>query len=240
MSEAMMEKLARRLERVERENRRLKRGAVAIAGVIVAAVLMGQGGSKSRIIEAEGFKLVDAAGVPRGGLVTFPDGSVVLRLSDKDGKAGANLFVEADGSVAFALSNKDGMPGASLNVKADGSVSLALADKGKATAGLQVGADQSTGLLLSDKDGNVRVGLGVEPKKGEGLVFLTPSGKESAALFSTPDGSVGLSLSDKEGRERAVLGHTALERTRTGAVEQTAASSLVLFDKEGKVLWKAP
>jgi len=51
MSEAMMESLARRLERVERENRRLKRGAVAVVGVIVAAVLMGQGGSKNRVVE---------------------------------------------------------------------------------------------------------------------------------------------------------------------------------------------
>jgi hypothetical protein len=36
------------------------------------------------------------------------------------------------------------------------------------------------------------------------------------------------------------LGHSAIEATRTGAVEQRPASSLVLFDKDGKVLFKAP
>ncbi len=38
----------------------------------------------------------------------------------------------------------------------------------------------------------------------------------------------------------AVLGHTALETKATGTVEQPPASSLVLFDRDGKVIWKAP
>lgn len=312
MSETMMENLARRLERVERENRHLKRGTVAVVGVIVAAVLMGQGGSKSRIIEAEGFRLVDAAGVPRGGLFTSPDGPVGLGLLGKDGKTGAQLLVieddstfltftgknknirvalgiesegdiaslrfwspsgkEAarlvtrpdgsvglslsdkegrnraalslvpDGPVALILSDKDGKAGANLYVNADGSVSLGLSDKdAKAIAALQVGADQSTGLLLSDKDGNARARLGVEPKQGiASLIFLPRSGIEQAAIEMQPNGTARLYLSDKEGTKRAVLGHTALETIRTGVVEQTAASSLVLFDKDGKVLWKAP
>jgi hypothetical protein len=37
-----------------------------------------------------------------------------------------------------------------------------------------------------------------------------------------------------------VLGVTNLELTRTGAKETTAESSLVLFDKDGKVIHKAP
>jgi hypothetical protein len=43
-----------------------------------------------------------------------------------------------------------------------------------------------------------------------------------------------------EDAARAVLGHTALEATATGTVEQRPASSLVLFDKDGKVIWKVP
>jgi len=37
---------------------------------------------------------------------------------------------------------------------------------------------------------------------------------------------------------RAVLGRTNLETPRSGSVETLPLSSLVLFDKEGKVLWK--
>jgi L-asparaginase II len=47
-------------------------------------------------------------------------------------------------------------------------------------------------------------------------------------------------LRDEKERIRAVLGHTNLEITRTGSVEQRSASSLVLFDKDGKVMWTAP
>lgn len=196
MSEANMESLARRLERVERENRRLRRGAVAVVGVIVAAILMGQGGSKGRIIEAEGFHLMDAAGARRGGLFTSPDGAVGLALYGKDGKALAMLAVEADTSPS---------------------------------------------LWFTDKDGNTRVRLGIGSKENNAPFNLgAPGGKASVALFAKPDGTASLNLFDKEGKERATLGHTALEMLRTGAVEQTAASSLVLFDKEGKVLWKAP
>ena len=46
--------------------------------------------------------------------------------------------------------------------------------------------------------------------------------------------------SGAKGRSRAELGATSLEVTRTGTVEKRAESSLVLFDKEGKVLWEAP
>jgi hypothetical protein len=49
-----------------------------------------------------------------------------------------------------------------------------------------------------------------------------------------------LELTDNNGNLRAVLGSTDLEKIRTGSTEKTAASSLVLFDKEGHVMWKAP
>lgn len=49
-----------------------------------------------------------------------------------------------------------------------------------------------------------------------------------------------LYLMDESGTTRAVLGHTKIERPATGVIEQLPASSLVLFDKEAKVVWKAP
>jgi hypothetical protein len=50
----------------------------------------------------------------------------------------------------------------------------------------------------------------------------------------------GLELYDEDVRSRAVLGVTPLETVRTGEGTVTAPSSLVLFDKEGKVIFKAP
>ncbi len=54
MSEPTMETLARRLDRVERENRRLKRAGVVALAVIAAVVLMGQamGGKEPMVISS--------------------------------------------------------------------------------------------------------------------------------------------------------------------------------------------
>jgi len=49
-----------------------------------------------------------------------------------------------------------------------------------------------------------------------------------------------LELYDTADKLRAVLGNVDLETARTGIVETRPPSSLVLFDKEGKVLWRVP
>jgi hypothetical protein len=53
-------------------------------------------------------------------------------------------------------------------------------------------------------------------------------------------GGPSLVLHDENEKTRAVLGHTALEATATGTVEQRPTSSLVLFDRDGKVIWSVP
>ncbi len=48
-----------------------------------------------------------------------------------------------------------------------------------------------------------------------------------------------LTLSDPEGFQTTV-GSTNLVTPRTGETHKTSAASLVLFGKDGKVLWSAP
>ncbi len=61
------------------------------------------------------------------------------------------------------------------------------------------------------------------------------------ARLSLVDGAPSLTLAEKfYGHPSAVLGRSELANTRTGVETKRPASSLVLFDKEGKVLWKAP
>lgn len=66
------------------------------------------------------------------------------------------------------------------------------------------------------------------------------NGKARASLMLGIDGSPVVLLGDENGKPRAVLGHVDLVGTSEGRVEKRPASSLVLFDKDGKVLWKAP
>lgn len=59
-------------------------------------------------------------------------------------------------------------------------------------------------------------------------------------LSVTKEGLPMLMLQDDNGIKRAVLGDIALERPGTEVVEHRPVSSLVFFDKLGKVIWKAP
>lgn len=102
-------------------------------------------------------------------------------------------------------------------MNADGSTSLELSDKDTKVRGLWKVADGSTSLGLFDKDGKVRGTWRVRP-----------------------DGSTSLTLYDKDEEWRLSLGNMPLENTKTGAKEITPESSIVLADKEGKVIFKAP
>jgi len=61
-------------------------------------------------------------------------------------------------------------------------------------------------------------------------IMLSLKGKEE----------VRISLSDTEGNTRAVLGSETTETIKTGAITKNPPSSLVLYNKKGRVIWSAP
>ena len=75
MNEPTMETLARRLYKVEWENRRLKLAGVVALAVIAAVVLMGQATESKvvKVIEAEKFVLRDGQGRQRAELFAHKD-----------------------------------------------------------------------------------------------------------------------------------------------------------------------
>ncbi len=121
MNKPTSEGLMRRLECVERENRRLKlvmsvlAAMVLIAQAVLAAgVLRAQATPEkaAKVIRAERFVLRDAAGKVRGELSVLPGGQAGLFLHDQNGKPRklrAVLSVLPDGSPGLALLDKDGM-----------------------------------------------------------------------------------------------------------------------------------
>lgn len=94
MSEPAIGGLARRLDRVERENRRLKRAGIAALAVIAAVVLMGQvtGGRVAKVVDAEKFILRDWEGKKRAELMTISSGAY-LGLDGPDGKTRVTIAV---------------------------------------------------------------------------------------------------------------------------------------------------
>jgi hypothetical protein len=54
------------------------------------------------------------------------------------------------------------------------------------------------------------------------------------------NGEPSLAFSDDQSVGRCVLGSTSLEHKKTGMVKKRSVSSLVLFDKDRKVIWNVP
>jgi len=196
MTDPTLYTLTQRLDRLERENRRLKVAGAVLVLALVAVGAMGQmiPRAVSKVVEAERFVLRDTTGKGLAILGTDASGILALSLADQTGKIRAGLVVTPDGMPVLSLYDQNGKPRAGLGVLADGTPGLALHDQ---------------------------------------------NGKERLLLNVTTNGP-SLILQDENSKARAVLGQTVLEVKATGTVEQRPASSLVLFDKDGKVIWKAP
>ncbi len=73
-----------------------------------------------------------------------------------------------------------------------------------------------------------------------GEPFLSLTGEKGVALLTLSDAGPSLELHDDAENLRASLGVIELKHEGTGTIEKRPASSLVLFGKDGKVIWKAP
>lgn len=96
-------------------------------------------------------------------------------------------------------------------------------------------------LALADKEGNYRTLIGLGAGRQPYIALRDKDGGERLSLTLTDTGEPTLIFYDKNGKERAVLGTMDITRMkRTGAIEKRSYSSLVLLDKDGKIVWKTP
>ena len=141
-------KMEERLDRLERENRRLKRAGALVAALAVSILAMGAAApEKGKKIEAEEIVLKDAAGKTRIWLSVTRLGPA-LHLFDEKGVPRAVLMAQ---SLQFT----------------DGDVTPRL------RLALEKGAPV---VLLSDANDRARAVLGVGTK-GPRLLFTKPSGE---------------------------------------------------------------
>jgi hypothetical protein len=193
--------------------------ACVVAAVAAVAYAAGQVGAAKMltadVVRTKRVEVVDERGKVRAELRTMADGSPALLLGGTDDGGRVYLTVTADGVPRLRLADKDGKPRADLDVSEDGSPGLALEDKDGRRANLVVTRDEAA-LGIVDGDGTLR------------------------AALSVSEGSPLLVVKDKEGKLRAVLGSTTPQAIRMRVKGESAEFSLVLLDKEGKVLWQAP
>jgi hypothetical protein len=204
--------LVRRLERLERENRRLRLAGMAAFCVAAALALMGVARPVPQVLTAEKFNLVNAAGQELAHLGMGKRGPE-LALYNSDGEP--QVLLEAGPRPTLTLYGA-GHVSAALSVKELGpSLTLAGAD-GKASAELSIESSNPS-LNLFDAVGNLAVWLTVQ------------------------DSNPLLSLKDPNGYDTDI-GSTQLITLPTGEIQQTSAASIVMFGKDKKhpVIWEAP
>jgi len=97
-------------------------------------------------------------------------------------------------------------------------------------------------FVLVDEKGKERASLVADSAGSVFLVMFDAAGKTRANLSVGNDGP-SLVFYDSAGRQRTVIGSTTLVGSHVsdnGVMEKGPASSIVLFDKAGKLLWRQP
>ncbi len=157
-----------RLERLERQNKWMKRiGAVGVA-FVAAVLLMGQGKASQpvKVVVAEKFVLTDSDGKTCGEWGT-DRGLVRLLLRDQEGHELVSLAANEEGTIA----------------------TLVLMDKGGKNRVELGGGIEGAGLSLNDWKGHVRVRLYAAPDDDESALTTSHLGffdKDGKAIWQAP------------------------------------------------------
>jgi hypothetical protein len=96
-----------------------------------------------------------------------------------------------------------------------------------------------SGINVFDEHGRER-GMFDADENGAALAFINVKGTDDALVRAEGINVAGpVTVSDEQGFQ-ATLGATELVTPRSGETHKTSAASLVLFDKNKNVIWKAP
>ena len=147
----MNDPLIDRLERLDRDNRRL-RWAVHATLAITGLVLLGAQAEPRAvppIVEATAFHLLDADGRVRSRLGFSFNGQPQLTIMDDDGKPRVRLEVQEGGAPRLTLNDADGKARAAFQVSDDGAPSVVLSDPaGTPRARLSLALNSGPNLTL--------------------------------------------------------------------------------------------
>jgi hypothetical protein len=201
-----------RIGRLERENRRFKRGAIVFLVMIASVGLMAQTRQTPSQKPKGRAPAAPAPAAPAGPTAVEAQGFI---LKDSSGRIRAEL----------------GMAGSTPSLKFRD-------ESGSALVTLSLNSEAPGGpvLLLSDPQHHASVALSVLEKAGPQLSLTGERADIQLRMGVTPDGTA-LELSDKDGFTTSI-GNGIVPKN--GQVKKTSAASIVLYNKDRKVLWSQP
>ncbi len=239
MTETPMDVLVRRIDRLERENRRFRRVATAIAFGVAAVFLMGQTVPKSPAVETQKLVLKDKRGKIRAVLGGFSeDEPFGLLVFDANQRIRTKLGLEEDGSPILALTDDRGVDRVALHPAFGLRV---LGDGPSVTLGVNYGTEPA--LHLNDKDGWTRAALVLTGTNTAPILkFLDQRGNARAWIGAMSDGKAQLLLMNRPQPAqpgRAVdLSKPNIAASATLEVDADGTMGLRFF--RGGMIWKAP
>lgn len=176
MEKLSVEGLADRIERLEQENRWLKRfGVLILLGTGSLVIHFTNLGRPAKEVVAERFVVKDSRGHAR-----------------------ATLSLRHDGQPALAILDEAGRDQIFLGSTSDLSSSLEFADRGRTRLSMRSTTNGASSLDLVSKDRDVAAGLYVWPDRETGLAITR--GRSNVNLGLKADGSAKLVVRDTEGR----------------------------------------
>ena len=146
-----------------------------------------------------------------------------FRLVDLEGNCLARLTIEEKQDVSF-----EEILGLSKSAKTSKTY----------RAVLEMGSDSRTMRMTKDEV-EFRAGS-TQASLASGNLFLKDKSFIKIYADNMLRGGTSIEISDEEGRTRAVLGSVDLNVIATGEAQKRPESSLVLFGKDGKVVYSAP
>lgn len=211
--------LAHRVDKLERQNRRQK--------LVVLVLLLGALGP---LLMSQTKSDTDTQDIPAG-LITremvLVDSELRIRARLGMTDEGPSLeMLDGKGNIRTWLGFQHGEPVISFR-RPDGTSQMTLAS-----------TESGCNLWLYYADGKERAVLG-GTSVGTGLLLSDRSGAKRVSLAARDDGP-NLDFYDANGVGRLTLGSAKLEERQLGEAIVRSSSSMLLFDKEGKVIWSAP
>jgi hypothetical protein len=230
-----LQDLSERLEKLERENHGLKRAGLVALALTAVLLLTGQARS-NRVLEANRFVLRDSSGQVRAELKTEEDSSPRLVLFDAHGGGRAWLDLNKKGEPALRFWDASGKPLLELSTAVERPRLTLFSPQGDDGLTVWTAKEGGSGLVMYGAEG-LRVGL--TDKQGKPFAIAFESNGEPKSIREWDVEGPTLELVDAQ-RWAARFGVSGFMSESTGETSKTSAASIILLDKDKKVIWRAP
>jgi len=196
--------LSERMNRLEKQNRRLKTCMAVLSVSFLAIVLMGAKAGVHdghfRQVIAEGISIVDDAGREIILIGSKKEDGTGMRILNKAGKRIVGIGITADeGGSGILVADKEGRPRIGMGMD-EGVPSLAMTNENEKKI-LAMGGDMmGYGFVVMDENEVERAGMGV--KEGNvGVVIYDDKGQYVRGMIRQKNGTHYTSYVDENGKE---------------------------------------